>query len=149
LLKYRHKLRKEINGIAHSTIMRLTQYQWPGNIRELENVIQSAIVLCKGDVILPKHLPIGEMMEKKKRPLAVVPAEEKNYAEMFEDILVSIVDYLINQDVDDIAGRLTDGLEEAMIKLTLQRVNNNQVKASKMLGISRNTLRSKIEKFNL
>ena len=149
LLKYRHKLKKEINGIAHSAMMLLTQYQWPGNIRELENVIQSAIVLCKGDVILPEHLPLGEMTEKKKRPLVPVPAAEKDYAEMFEDILASIVDYLINQNVDDIAGRLTDGLEEAMIKLTLQKVNNNQVKASKMLGISRNTLRSKIEKFNL
>ncbi|MGA1874348.1 MAG: sigma-54-dependent transcriptional regulator [bacterium] len=149
LLKYRHKLKKEINGIAHSAMMLLTQYHWPGNIRELENVIQSSIVLCKGDVILPEHLPIGEMMEKKKRPLLSVSDLDRDYSEMFEEILTNIVDNLIDQQAEDIAGRLTDGLEKAMIGLTLKKVNNNQVKASKVLGISRNTLRSKIEKFTL
>jgi len=148
LLKYRHKLKKEINGIAHSTLMMLTQYHWPGNIRELENVIQSAIVLCKGDVILPEHLPIGEMMEKKKHPSVCIDQID-DYAEMFEDMLSPSIDRLIDQGSDDIATRLIDGLEQAMIKRTLQKVNNNQVKASKVLGISRNTLRSKIEKFGL
>ncbi|MEW5801303.1 MAG: sigma-54 dependent transcriptional regulator [bacterium] len=148
LLKYRHKLKKEINGIAHSTMVMLTQYHWPGNIRELENVIQSAIVLCKGDVILPEHLPIGEMMEKKKHPSVCIDQID-DYAEIFEDMLSPSIDRLIDQEADDIATRLTDGLEKAMIKRTLQKVNNNQVKASKVLGISRNTLRSKIEKFSL
>jgi DNA-binding NtrC family response regulator len=148
LLKYRHKLKKEINGIAHSTLMMLTQYHWPGNIRELENVIQSAIVLCKGDVILPEHLPIGEMMEKKKHPSVCIDQID-NYAEIFEDMLSPSIDRLIDQGADDIATRLIDGLEHAMIKRTLQKVNNNQVRASKVLGISRNTLRSKIEKFGL
>ncbi len=153
LLKYRHKLKKEINGIAHSAVMLLTQYHWPGNIRELENVIQSAIVLCKGDVILPEHLPESEMMEKTKRPhlapSASIGQEDKDYGDMFLEILTPIVNKLVDLKADDIALQLTDGLEKAMISLTLQKVNNNQVKASKLLGISRNTLRSKIEKLGI
>ena len=152
LLKYRRKLKKEINGIAHSAIMRLTQYDWPGNIRELENIIQSAIVLCKGDVILPEHLPIGDNSIENKRSIGMPdlkPEIQKNFASMFEKILYPFVENIDNPEESDIAVNLLDSMEKALIKLTLKKLNNNQVKASKMLNISRNTLRSKIEKYNI
>ena len=68
---------------------------------------------------------------------------------MFEDIIRPIMDQVSKSNDENWAAQLTDGMEKALLKLTLQRVNGNQVKASKLLDISRNTLRSKIEKFGL
>ncbi|MGA1843713.1 MAG: sigma-54-dependent transcriptional regulator [bacterium] len=149
LLKYRHKLKKPVNGIAHQAMMILSQYHWPGNIRELENVIQSAIVLCKGDVILPEHLPIGDMDHSTKQRISTAGTDVEDFATMFEEIISPIMDKMAKSNEENWAAQLTDGMEKALLKLTLQRVNGNQVKASKILGISRNTLRSKIEKFAL
>lgn len=153
LLKYRRKLKKEINGIAHTAIMRLTEYDWPGNIRELENVIQSAIVLCKGDVILPEHLPIGRdniTSEKTKSVNNGFSSEgQGDFTDMFGKMLSPIFDRIDDPEKTDVAVRLLDNMEKALIKLTLKKVNNNQVKASRILNISRNTLRSKIEKYNI
>ncbi|MGA1868505.1 MAG: sigma-54-dependent transcriptional regulator [bacterium] len=151
LLKYRRKLKKEINGIAHTAIMRLTEYDWPGNIRELENVIQSAIVLCKGDIILPEHLPIGkEDGLGKPKSIGDFKGEiEEDFTIMFEKILSPIFDKIDDPEKSDVPVRLLENMEKALIKLTLRKVNNNQVKASRMLDISRNTLRSKIEKYGI
>ncbi len=46
----------------------LMDYDWPGNVRELENIIRFAIVKCKGNIILPEHLP-REIRQEKQPPL--------------------------------------------------------------------------------
>jgi len=54
---YRYKIGREINGIADQALKALRSYEWPGNVRELMNVIERAVLLCKGDVISMVELP--------------------------------------------------------------------------------------------
>jgi two-component system NtrC family response regulator/two-component system response regulator HydG len=48
---------KKIRGLSHETVMRLLRYDWPGNIRELESVIERAVLFCPGNQLLPECLP--------------------------------------------------------------------------------------------
>lgn len=88
----------------------LVAYAWPGNVRELRNAIQRACLLCRGDVILPEHLP------PKVAALATAPAEA-----------VAAV------------GRLSQ-VERATILATLEECRGNRTHAAKKLGISRRAL---------
>lgn len=88
----------------------LLAYCWPGNVRELRNAIQRACLLCRGDVILPEHLP-PKVMALASAPSAA-PAS---------------------------SGRLSQ-VERATILATLQECGGNRTQAAKKLGISRRTL---------
>jgi transcriptional regulator with PAS, ATPase and Fis domain len=57
LERYRHRRGKPISGISDEAVAVLRHYDWPGNIRELENAIEHAFVLCPGEVIQVEHLP--------------------------------------------------------------------------------------------
>jgi NtrC-family two-component system response regulator AlgB len=62
--------------------MTLKTYKWPGNIRELENVIKRAIVLAKDKIIHPEHLPIeitGKLLEQSQKKLLTLDDIEKNH----------------------------------------------------------------------
>ncbi len=55
---------KKINGFDDETVARLTAYEWPGNVRQLRNIIERAVILCEKDKISPKELPLlGEMAD--------------------------------------------------------------------------------------
>ena len=58
LQKYARKMNRPIRGISASAMALLSQHSWPGNVRELENSIERAVIFCKGDELLPEHLPI-------------------------------------------------------------------------------------------
>ncbi len=88
----------------------LVVYQWPGNVRELRNAIQRACLLCRGDVILPDHLP--------PKISAIVPQRP-------------------GPDRND--GRLSQ-VERATILATLEECKNNKTQTAKKLGISRRAL---------
>jgi two-component system response regulator AtoC len=59
LAKFRSALGKSIHGIADDALDRLVAYAWPGNVRELENVIERALILCRGDRVTLAELPEG------------------------------------------------------------------------------------------
>lgn len=96
--------------LSPQALQSLLAYSWPGNVRELRNAVQRACLLCRGDVILPEHLP------PKIAALAAAPQPE---------------------EVE--RGRLSQ-VERATILATLEECGNNRTQAAKKLGISRRAL---------
>jgi DNA-binding NtrC family response regulator len=113
---------RSISGIAEATMEALRSHPWPGNVRQLRNAIERAVVMSTGDVLLPHHLP-SEILNP-------------------EDV---------HSPSSDGAGVLCtlDEMERRMIRRALRETGSNLTMASERLGIHRNTLRRKIVQYGL
>ena len=128
------ELNKQIRGVDPSAMELLLNHDWPGNVRELENVIKSAAVLCRGDVILTEHLPRQFSLK----------ASGSMYANL-EEALEEILKQAIASGKLNPYKEITDYIDSFLVRKVLEQVDQNQVKAAEMLGISRTTLRKKIK----
>ena len=117
----------------------LKAYPWPGNVRELENAIQRALVMTKGDAILLEDLP-PEIFQATAAE-ATPPAGDDN--------LASLATKLFQWARADKTLKIIPAVERELIINALKETNGNQVQASKLLGITRATLRKRIEKFEI
>ena len=99
----------------------LQNYSWPGNIRELENCIERAVILCHGTTILPKHL----LFSDEEAPVASPHPRRSTACDPLSDI------------------------EREYIQYVLGECGNNQSRAASVLGIDRKTLRNKIREYEL
>ena len=126
LKKYSKENNKDIKGFTPEAMQLLTAYNWPGNVRQLENIIESAVVLTQSDMI----------------GVADLPAELKDESRQFK----SAVDML--PDNINLSEAL-EKIEAALIKRALVKSNFVQVKAAKMLGISKSLLQYKMKKYNI
>lgn len=122
---------------------RLRAHQWPGNVRELANTIKRALILCKGEVMTGKEI--------------IFDVEDEGGAfgseEELESMLVKRLDPLFTEILrfwgSRVHSNLLDKTEKFLIQKALEETKGNQVQAARLLGISRNTLRSRIEKYRL
>jgi len=128
----------------------LLRFHWPGNVRELENVIQRATVMAKGDVILPGDLPATVSSHAVSEAPATASLVSPSSAAAAPISDVSGVGRLLFQW----ARAQTDlkalpAVERELIIQALLETNGNQVQAAKILGITRATLRKRVEKFKI
>jgi nitrogen regulation protein NR(I) len=128
------ELNKQIKGTDPGTMEILMAYDWPGNVRELENVIKSAAVICRGDVILPEHLP----SRLTKKTLG------SEYSAL-EEVLGGLLRAKIQSGSKSPYNDITEFVDKFLVETILQQVDQNQVKAANLLGISRTTLRKKLK----
>jgi DNA-binding NtrC family response regulator len=117
---------KNIKGFSDEAKKLMVQYSWPGNVRELKNVIERAMILTDQEVITPKHLPF-ELKQTEK-------------------FIHGNTEHEISEKTDDMS---LENMEKIHLSKVLKRLEWNKSKASKILGISRATLRAKIKKYNL
>ena len=126
--------------LSEETIKVMEAYPWPGNVRELQNTLQRACVLATSDVLLPKDLPLGQVTTAAEANSAAVHASE---VLSIEEAAKALFAALTRED----DGReLLPWLEEDFTRRAMDLTGNNQVKASKLLGITRATLRKRLER---
>ncbi len=106
--------------VSPETVRILSAYEWPGNIRELRNVVESAVALADGDVLEPRHLVFFAPNNK-------------------EPSLSGL----------ELAGKSLETIERAAIVQTLDRLKGNKTQAAKALGISTSTIYEKVKKYGI
>ena len=125
-------------GVAPEALDRLVGYEWSGNVRELENVVQRAMVMATAGVILPEHLPIGPVSA------AASVAVDATLEEIIERKLMECVRGLRERSSANLYDLVVGLVEKPLLRAVLRETSGNQVRAAQILGINRNTLRKKL-----
>ena len=118
--KLSFKLDKKKIPISDSAMAALERYHWPGNIRELENMLERAMILADHGVITPNNLAIPQAMS------------DSSYGPSSQSLKA-----------------IVETAEKNAIILCLKKVNGNRSKASRLLGISRSGLYDRLKKLNM
>jgi two-component system response regulator AtoC len=117
---YNTEFRKRIKGVAPETMKRLQSYGWPGNIRELRNAIERAMLLADGDQLGDENFPLGGTRVRLSDDMQLPPH-----------------------------GVELEQLERSLVVQALERSGWNQTRAAALLGLNRDQIRYRIEKFKL
>ncbi len=121
---FNREFKKQVSGISPDAMEVMMNYDWPGNVRELKNIIERAIILENEDMILPEHLPT-EMAPQDGE------LDQDNMFMKLPTAGISLVE-----------------VERDLIQQALDTAEGNQVKAAKLLGLSRDTLRYRMKKYD-
>lgn len=130
LEKYNRENGKAIEGIADEVIEAWKRYPWPGNIREFENAVERAVVMCKNKTITSVDLPTP-----------VIPQSGSDVTVMSQDSVPAQSAGLVGRSIDDV--------EKELILRTLESQNGNRTLTADILGISVRTLRNKLTQYGM
>ncbi len=125
IAKYAMEMRRRVRGISKDALKLLIQHSWPGNIRELENCIERAVILTTGEVLQPADFALG---------LGPTPVGDEATDE---------------GSLQEVSARASRMAEIECIRRTLANVRGNQQKAAERLKVSHKTLKTKIEEYGI
>jgi two-component system nitrogen regulation response regulator GlnG len=147
--------------LSEEALKVLEGYPWPGNVRELENTLQRACVLATTDVLLPKDIPLGAAgtgpagieipgadgeSANGHSPAAVLSSSERSSGQFDTQAAIELLFHAASQDN---SLQLLPWLEREFTIAAMKLTRGNQLKAAKILGVTRATLRKRIERFGI
>jgi nitrogen regulation protein NR(I) len=140
--RFRRELDKEVRHVAPEVLEQLKRHHWPGNIRQLQSVVKYALVHATTDTLTPSCLP-DDFGAAQSQPTA--PREEGDLARQ----LRQLVREKLAANVPDLEEHLRRILDRLIYEEVLRHVAGHQARAAEILGISRTTLRSRLQQLNL
>jgi two-component system response regulator AtoC len=118
---YNREFKKRVKGVTKEAMSRLQAYRWPGNVRELRNAVERAMLLAEGTELTPADFPVASGAPSPLTEGVPLPSE----------------------------GIDLEQLERSLVVQALERSGWNQTRAATLLGINRDQIRYRIEKFKL
>jgi two-component system response regulator AtoC len=149
IARFNERLKKQITGIDDDALARLTAHPWPGNIRELENVLERTILFCEGPRIRASDLPpelsaaaAAALAAAAPMPGALLPVPPPSTtATPATGVRASSLKELVRQE--------TERVERELIVRALEETGGNVTQAARKLKISRKSLQNKMKEFGL
>lgn len=151
---YNRELGKQIQSASAGVVEMLREYTWPGNVRELQSAVKYALVHARGNVITPECFP--ESCRGKVAPVTKPPGDypgrelvaQKTRPPGSLDIAERFAQ-LLGQGNPDAYHTIENEVDRYLLTEAVRLARGNQVEASRLLGISRTTLRGKLESLGL
>jgi two-component system nitrogen regulation response regulator GlnG len=138
LRRFSRELDREVRDITPEALEVLRRYPWPGNIRELQGVLKQALLQASGTVLIPAFLP-----ESLTAPAAPAPEVEAEFS--FEVFILRG----LQEGSAALAAEAHQHLDRLLLRLALRHTRGNQAHAARLLGISRQTLRTRSRELGL
>jgi len=123
---------RQAPDLAAETVEKIKTYAWPGNVRQLANVMRRAVLLKRAGPLVPSDVEFG--------PPAAPSAAAPPLEEGMEAALKRAIELALESGQTNLYPRLRELLERELLRLALSRFGGNQVQAAKTLGIARSTL---------
>lgn len=151
---YSEKYSKDIKSFSNSAFSWIFQHPWKGNVRELQNAVERAVLLCKGSVIELSDLPV----EENNRDISIppnLPIEINNGANFVQesfswDVLgETVINQINTRNTEEINENIFEQIEATVLKAALEFTKQNKKAAANMLGIYRPRLYGMLKKYNL
>lgn len=138
------EMNKNIRGISKLALKKIMRYNWPGNVNELKNAVKHAVAMCRGVSILVEDLPPNVIREKSLN----FKEEVRNLS--FESLIKSEISQLkMESKKSDYYFEIISKMEKELIRQVLEMTNGKKVDTAEILGITRNTLRAKMNSYDL
>lgn len=148
LSKYLEELKVGRRILSKDALQLLYNYDWPGNIRELENIMKRVLILSS-DVKITEESLLEAANHLNKKTIELNQDDETDISQVFEDGIKSLFKNLKDNGSPNLYGELIKNIEKPILKIALQLSNGNKKKASELLGINRNTLSKKLRELNI
>ncbi|MDB4963000.1 MAG: Response regulator of zinc sigma-54-dependent two-component system [Myxococcales bacterium] len=151
--KFNERLKKNIQGIADDALALLEGHSWPGNIRELENVLERTILFCKGeriervDLQLNSNAPDVPMPSRSTASGAMAPVVDEDLDE--DEAVAGELAGAASGSLKDIVRAETSRVERELIIKALEETGGNVTQAARLLKISRKSLQMKMKELGL
>src|SRR4051794_27274474 len=142
---YSEKNDKNVVHIQPQAIEALQDYHWPGNVRELQNYVERAVAMADGDELTVELLPDTVLGRSERRGGRIRGVD-------LETLVFEVVQQGLQtaaSDETEMHEKIVNRVERELIVQVMQSCGNVQTKAATRLGINRNTLRSKLQQYNL
>jgi len=121
---FNREFKKNTKGVSRTAMKALAEYQWPGNIRELKNLVERVMILGNQEIIDLESLP-SEIVSREE----LIPLEQT---------------FVLPRE-----GVILEELERSLIQQALKRTGGNQTRSASLLGLTRDTLRYRLKKYKL
>ena len=143
LVDFNNQVNKNVKGVSKPAMEKILKYDWPGNIKGLKNAIKSSVAVCRGSSLLVEDLPsnvIGAKISKRHGDL-------QDW--VLADWIEGEMEILNKNSESNYFENIISRAERELIRQVLEKTNGKKVDAARTLGITRNTLRAKMNNYGL